>query len=131
MTNPAAQVARSHRELIVWQRALELIEEVYRISEQLPQREAYGIVAQIRRASISVAANIAEGHARRAPRDYARFLTIANGSLREMQTYAEVPVRGSACPSRRPRGAGCEDADEAARCANEVVLSSQSSGTEN
>jgi four helix bundle protein len=93
MSSPTHQVARSHRELIVWQRALELIEEVYRISGQLPPKETYGIMTQVRRAAVSVAANIAEGHARRSPKEYARFLSIAIGSLREVQTYAEICER--------------------------------------
>jgi four helix bundle protein len=93
MSNPGPRVARSHRELIVWQRALELIEEVYRVSEQLPPKETYGIMTQTRRAAVSVAANIAEGHARRAPKEYARFLSIAIGSLREVQTYVEICER--------------------------------------
>jgi four helix bundle protein len=84
---------RSHHELIVWQRALELIEEVYQLTEGLPRKETYGISAQMRKAAVSIAANIAEGHGRRASRDYARFVSIANGSLREVQTYAEICVR--------------------------------------
>jgi four helix bundle protein len=92
MTKPATKT-RSHRELIVWQRAIELIEEVYQVTERLPGKEMYGIIAQMRKAAVSIAANIAEGHGRRATRDYARFVSIANGSLREVQTYAEICVR--------------------------------------
>ena len=89
----SAPKARSHHELIVWQRAVELIEEVYQVTERLPRKETYGIIAQMRRATVSIAANIAEGHGRRAAKDYARFVSIANGSLREVQTYAEICVR--------------------------------------
>jgi four helix bundle protein len=89
----SATKPRSHHELIVWQRAIELIEEVYLLTELLPRKETYGIIAQMRKATVSIAANIAEGHGRRTSRDYARFVSIANGSLREVQTYAEICVR--------------------------------------
>jgi four helix bundle protein len=82
----SATKPRSHHELIVWQRAIELIEEVYLLTELLPRKETYGIIAQMRKATVSIAANIAEGHGRRTSRDYARFVSIANGSLREVQT---------------------------------------------
>ncbi len=81
---------RCHRDLVVWQRAMELVRETYRLTASFPPREMYGLTAQMRRASVSIAANIAEGHARRATRDYIRFLSIANGSLRELETYWEV-----------------------------------------
>jgi four helix bundle protein len=89
MTSGASKV-RSYRDLIVWQRATELVRETYRLTTRLPTQEMYGLTSQMRRAAVSIAANIAEGQARRATRDYVRFLSIANGSLRELETYWEV-----------------------------------------
>ena len=74
----------------MWQRAIELVRETYRLTGRLPTPEIYGLTAQMRRSAVSIAANIAEGHARGATRDYIRFLSIANGSLRELETYWEV-----------------------------------------
>ena len=90
MASPAKPRIRSHRDLIVWQRAMQLVKETYRVTVRLPAPELYGLTTQMRRAAVSVAANIAEGHGRRAPRDYLRFLAIANGSLRELETYFEL-----------------------------------------
>jgi four helix bundle protein len=69
---------------------MEVVRETYRLTQTLPKSEMYGLTAQMRRAAVSIAANIAEGHARHATRDYMRFLSIANGSLRELETYWEV-----------------------------------------
>ena len=90
MTTPTKTPIRSYRDLTVWQRALELIEEVYRVTERLPKAELHGLCSQMRRSAVSVAANIAEGHSRRAIRDYQRMLSIANGSLRQLETYVEI-----------------------------------------
>jgi four helix bundle protein len=72
---------------------MEVVRETYRVTQTLPKTEVYGLTAQMRRAAVSIAANIAEGHARNATRDYMRFLAIANGSLRELETYWEVTAR--------------------------------------
>jgi four helix bundle protein len=82
--------ARTHRELIAWQVSLQLVTEVYRLAAQLPAVERYGIATQIRRAALSIPLNIAEGFGRRTRREFARFLAIAEGSLREVQTLVEI-----------------------------------------
>ena len=69
---------------------MDLVVQTYRVTDLFPRREMYGIVSQMRRAAVSIPANIAEGHARSTTRDYLRFLGIAMGSLRELQTYSEV-----------------------------------------
>ncbi len=92
MTNSVSRV-RSHRDLLVWQRELELVDETYRCTDQFPQRERYEVTAQMRAAAISIPANIAEGHARHTPREFLRFLAIANGSLQELDTYYEIGLR--------------------------------------
>jgi four helix bundle protein len=82
--------ARTHRDLIVWKEAMNLLVEVYRLSAQLPPAERYGLGSQLRRAAVSVPTNVAEGFARRSHGDFRRFLVIAEGSLRELQTLVEA-----------------------------------------
>jgi four helix bundle protein len=77
----------SYRDLLVWQKAMLLTEEVYRLSETFPNREQFGLTSQVRRAAVSVAANIAEGHARATRKDYAHFVSMSRGSLAEVETY--------------------------------------------
>lgn len=86
---------RSHRDLIIWQRAMELVNAVYDLTEPFPKREQYGLTAQMRRAAMSIPANIAEGAGRSTTRDLLRFLAIARGSLYEVDTYCDVSeIRG-------------------------------------
>jgi four helix bundle protein len=81
---------RSYRDLIVWQRAIQLAENCYRIAATLPPHEAFGLANQLRRSAVSVPANIAEGHGRLHRRDYLRYLSIARGSLFELQTLLHL-----------------------------------------
>ena len=76
----------SYRELIVWQRAMEVIVECYRISDGFPRKETYGLAAQLQRAAVSIASNIAEGAGRGHTREYIHHLFIARGSLFEVET---------------------------------------------
>jgi four helix bundle protein len=89
---PPASAIRSYRDLRVWQRATNLVEDIYRLTKAFPADERYGLVAQLRRAAISVASNIAEGHTR-SRADYRRFLEIAAGSLTEVETQLHISVR--------------------------------------
>ena len=73
--------------MIVWQKAMTLVVESYRLSNQLPKSELYGLTSQIQRAAVSIPANIAEGHGRDHLGDYLRHLSIANGSLMELETH--------------------------------------------
>lgn len=77
---------RSFRGLVVWQQAMMLTRDCYLLTRDLPKEEMYGLTNQIRRAAISIPANIAEGSGRGTRRDYVNFLRIAQGSLREFQT---------------------------------------------
>jgi four helix bundle protein len=86
-------MASSHRDLVAWQRAMDLAVEVYRQSGGFPKAEAYGLVAQMRSAAISVPSNIAEGHGRGSAPDFTRFLNIARGSLREIETQIDLAHR--------------------------------------
>jgi four helix bundle protein len=73
--------------LIVWQKSYQFALEVYKITKVFPKNELYGLVSQIRRAAISVSANIAEGYERNYRKEYIQFLMIAKGSLGEAETY--------------------------------------------
>jgi len=74
------------KELIVWQKARMLVKEIYLIVNSFPEEEKYGIISQIKRASISIPANIAEGAGRNTDKDFSRFLDIATGSSFELET---------------------------------------------
>jgi four helix bundle protein len=84
---------RPHKELLVWQDAMTLVEHIYRLTSSFPDHERYGLISQLRRAAISVPSNIAEGAARRTTREYLQFLGIARGSLSEMDTQLEISRR--------------------------------------
>jgi four helix bundle protein len=79
--------ARSFRDLRVWQKAHEFVLAVYRYSESFPEREKYGLAHQLRRAAVSIPANIAEGFGKRSRAEKARFLNIAEGSVEECRYY--------------------------------------------
>ena len=76
----------SYRDLKVWQLGVDIALEVYRITSDFPKSEQYGLTSQLRRAAVSIASNIAEGHARRTQKELQRFLSIAKGSLAELET---------------------------------------------
>jgi len=78
---------RSYRDLVVWQKAMALVVECYRLAGLLPKSETYGLVSQIQRAAVSIPANIAEGHGRDHLGDYLHHLSMANGSLMELETH--------------------------------------------
>jgi four helix bundle protein len=79
-----------HRDLIVWQRSMELVHVVYERTRSWPKTEVVGLTSQVRRAAVSIPSNIAEGHGRRSDAELVRFLRIANGSLRELETQWEI-----------------------------------------
>lgn len=83
---------RTHRDLLVWQKSMVLVTEIYRKSQRFPAQEQYGLTSQIRRAAISIPSNIAEGFGRQSTGDYLRFLNIAVGSLFEVQTQIEIAL---------------------------------------
>jgi four helix bundle protein len=83
----------SHRELTVWQKAMDVAVQVYRLTERFPRSEMYRLTSQITRAAASIPANIAEGNGRASRRDYANFLSIAKGSLNETETFLFLAMR--------------------------------------
>ncbi len=91
----------SFRDLQVWQRAIQMTLAVYRLTQSFPKQEMFGMTSQMRRASVSVASNIAEGYGRNSTGEYKQFLGMARGSNSELETqivivrglgYGEVPV---------------------------------------
>ncbi|MGB0134783.1 four helix bundle protein [Dokdonella sp.] len=84
---------RPHQRLEVWRDAMSLVEAAYRFSQDFPDTERFGLTLQIRRAAVSVSSNIAEGAARRSTLDYLRFLSIARGSLSELDTQLQISTR--------------------------------------
>ena len=86
-------VIRSYKDLVVWQKGIDLVEEVYRLTAQFPNHERYGLAGQIQRAAVSVPSNIAEGHERRHLNEYLQHLSIAQASLAEVETQLEIARR--------------------------------------
>ena len=78
---------RSYRDLRVWQLAMEIAEGCYRVTKSFPKDEMYGMVSQVRRAAVSIAANIAEGYGRDSSGSYVHFLRMSQGSLKELETH--------------------------------------------
>src|SRR3954447_12609847 len=85
--------AGGYRNLVVWQKAMDLAEEVYRATSRRPKEEQYGLTNQVRRAAVSISANIAEGQGRTGSQELLHFLSIANGSLHEVETHLLLSAR--------------------------------------
>ena len=84
---------KHYRELIVWQKAIDFVENVYRATAGFPGHETYGLTSQLRRAAVSIPSNIAEGQGRQTTRDFLRFLWMAHGSLLEVETQLIIADR--------------------------------------
>lgn len=82
-----------YRDLIVWQRSMELVEEIYRVVKILPREENYALADQMRRAAVSIPSNVAEGHGRESVNEFTRFIMIAQGSRAELETQLEICKR--------------------------------------
>jgi len=88
MINP-----RPHKKLKVWQKAIELVTEIYKMTEGFPSKESFGLTAQMRRAAVSVPSNIAEGLTRKTIKDKLHFLNMGQASLSEIDTQVEIGLR--------------------------------------
>jgi four helix bundle protein len=84
------EMAQDYHDLVVWQRAIELTVCIYKLTRTFPKEELYGLISQMRRASVSVASNIAEGRGRLTPGEFRQFLGLAQGSTYELQTQLLV-----------------------------------------
>ena len=83
----------SYQHLIAWQKAMDLVDGVYDATDRWPRHEHFGIVGQVRRAAVSIPANIAEGHGRTGRREFLHHLSIAHGSLCEVETLLQIAHR--------------------------------------
>ncbi|MGA2373666.1 MAG: four helix bundle protein [Candidatus Korobacteraceae bacterium] len=86
-------MGKSYRDLVAWQRAMDLVTSVYRITASFPREEIYGLTSQLRRAAVSIPSNIAEGQGRRGAAEFRHFLRQANGSLMELETQVLIAER--------------------------------------
>jgi four helix bundle protein len=116
---------QSYRDLVAWQKAMDMVEAVYRATQTWPKDEVYGLTTQARRAAVSVPANIAEGQGRRGAAEMVHHLSMAGGSLHELETHLLIALRLGYTTRqhsrpywhRRMRSAGCS-VDSYAACAD-------------
>ena len=90
---PSKKKIESFQDLVVWQKSMNLVTECYRLVHRLPQNEQYGLASQMRRAAVSIPANIAEGFGRWHSKEFVHFLMVANGSLKELETHLLIGKR--------------------------------------
>ena len=86
-------MVNSHKDLLVWQRSMDLVESVYRITSSLPASEQFGLTSQMRRSAVSIPSNIAEGYGRQATGEYRHHLLFSRGSLLELETQMMLCLR--------------------------------------
>jgi four helix bundle protein len=84
---------RSYRDLVAWQKAMDLVVAIYGLTRDWPREEVYGLTSQIRRAAVSVPSNIAEGQGRQSPKEFLNHLSMAYGSLMELETQLVIAAR--------------------------------------
>ncbi len=84
---------KNYRDLIAWQKAMDLVEHIYTLSATFPSEERFGLTSQIRRAAVSIPSNIAEGSSKKSTNEYVRFCNIAYGSLAEVETQISIAER--------------------------------------
>ena len=87
----------THKDLEVWKKSMDLVEDVYKLMKQLPESEKYGLISQIKRSSISIPSNIAEGAGRASTKEFIRYIDIATGSLSELETQLLLLERLGFC----------------------------------
>ena len=83
----------NHKEMDVWIKSMDLVEKIYTMSDAFPKEEIYGLKSQMRRSSVSIPSNIAEGAARKSNKEFLQFISIAIGSLAELETQYELSIR--------------------------------------
>ena len=109
---------RSYRELIAWQKSMRLAKAAYRISQELPRKEAYGLISRMQQAAVSVPSNIAEGHGKLTDLQFRHFLRNARGSLCELQSQVEL-----ACDLGYISSDKLKQSSEVARLINGLITS--------
>jgi four helix bundle protein len=86
-------MSKPHKKLVAWQKSMDLVEKIYELSKRFPRDEVYGLTSQVRRAAVSVPSNIAEGAAGRSSVQFRNYLSVAIGSLNELDTQLEIAQR--------------------------------------
>lgn len=94
---PAQPRAKHYKDLLIWQKGMNLTKLVYKLTLRLPSEERYGLTSQMRRAAVSVPSNIAEGQARRGTAEFLQFLSVAEGSLAELETQLLLSIELNFC----------------------------------
>ncbi len=113
---------RSYRELHVWQRSIELVAAIYKLTEDFPKSELFGLTNQMRRASVSIPSNIAEGYSRKSRPEYIQFVRIAFGSGAELETQLHIATDlGFAKPDAARRAS--QLLEEVMRMLNKLIMS--------
>ena len=110
----------SYREIKVWQKAIELVVDIYSCTRSFPREELYGLAGQLRRAAVSIASNIAEGKGRRTDREFLQFLHHARGSVFEVETQLTIASRLAYLPEAEVLRLG-NSASEIARMLNGLI----------
>ena len=110
----------SFKELTVWQKSMDLANEVYILCKRLPKEETYAISDQMRRAAVSIPSNIAEGQRRRTPKDFLHFLSIADGSCAELETQLLLTIRAGML-TEEETGKALSILDEVERMLNSLM----------
>jgi four helix bundle protein len=113
-------MSRSYREIKVWQKAIELVVDIYSCTRSFPREELYGLAGQLRRAAVSIASNIAEGKGRRTDREFLQFLHHARGSVFEVETQLTIASRLGYMPEAEVLRLG-HSASEIARMLNGLI----------
>lgn len=113
---------RHYQELIAWQKAMDLVADIYTSTKSFPREEIYGLTSQLRRAAVSVPSNIAEGQGRRTTADFIRHLSIAYGSLLELETQVIIATRLNYL-SQKTCGDVIDKASEVGRILNGLISS--------
>jgi len=90
---------KTFRNLIAWQKAIQLAKQTYQVTQRMPKQEQFGLTAQMRRAAVSIPSNIAEGNARQTLNDYIHFLVMARGSLAELETQLIIATELNMIPA--------------------------------
>src|ERR1700686_2110288 len=96
-------MGRSYRDLVAWQKAMKFVTAIYEVTQRFPSEERYGLTNQLRRASVSVPSNIAEGQARFSKKEFHHFLSLARGSLVEIETQLLIAENLRYLPAEQSR----------------------------
>ena len=121
---------KDFRELIAWQKSMQLVKEIYTLTELLPKEEIFGLASQLRRAAVSIPSNIAEGFGRHSYKEYIHFLYIARGSKYEVETQIEIGIMQGFF-SREQTAQAFELSDVTGRLLNALIAKLQHSSEKN